>query len=195
MMQELTIEDLMDTNNEQQVRTQVPDLEGFLADTEKRALIMAEIATGNREDALDLVQETMMAFATRYTHKPQAEWPPLFYRVLQNKIRDGYRRNAVRSRWRGWLPFKDEDSDPVQLAPDPRRATPETELQREQSRTAIVDALNRLPLRQQQVFMLRVWEGLSVEQTAQAMRCSTGSVKTHLFRAHRALRERLGEYI
>jgi len=184
----------MDTDSNPKARTQSPGLERFLADVERRALVMAEIATRSREEALDLVQDSMIAFVTKYGHKAETEWPPLFHRILQNRIRDWYRRSAVRSRWKGWLGFADNEGDPIQTAPDPRFATPERELQRDQSRDAITAALGNLPLRQQQAFMLRVWEGLDVKDTARAMGCSQGSVKTHLFRAMQSLRGQLREY-
>ncbi|HDK37963.1 MAG TPA: RNA polymerase sigma factor [Thiolapillus brandeum] len=170
------------------------NLEQFLARVERRALVMAEIATSNREEALDLVQDSMMAFAQKYAGKPQADWTPLFYRILQNRIRDWYRRSAVRSRWKGWLGFADDDSDPVQTAPDPRCCTPETELHQQEAQDAITRAVGELPLRQQQAFLLRVWEGLDVASTAKAMGCSQGSVKTHLSRAMMSLRGKLQEY-
>ncbi len=184
----------MDTDRFPQARTHSPGLEKFLAKVERRALVMAEIATGSREEALDLVQDSMMAFVTKYACKAESEWPPLFHRILQNRIRDWYRRSAVRNRWKGWLGFDDDEGDPVQKAPDPRAATPEMELQREESGEAISTALHNLPLRQQQAFMLRIWEGLDVRDTAKAMGCSQGSVKTHLFRAMQSLRGQLLEY-
>ncbi len=184
----------MGTQINPDAHTQSPDLEPFLARIEKRALIMAEMATSSREDALDLVQDSMIAFAKNYAHKPTAQWPPLFYRILQNRIRDWYRRGAVRNRWTAWLKFSDDDSDPVQNLPDARNATPEKELQQDQSRDAIAEALGNLPLRQQQAFFLRIWEGLDVKATAKAMGCSQGSVKTHLFRAMQSLRGQLEDY-
>ncbi len=169
-------------------------LEQFLAQVERRALIMAEIATSSREEALDLVQDSMLAFATKYARKPQSDWTPLFYRILQNRIRDWYRRNAVRNRWKGWLGFPDDSGDPIQSAPDPHSVLPEDEIHRDESGDAIAKAVGKLPLRQQQAFLLRIWEGLDVAATAKAMGCSQGSVKTHLSRAMASLRRQLQEY-
>ncbi|WP_457676482.1 RNA polymerase sigma factor [Thiolapillus sp.] len=184
----------MDTDHNPKVQTRSPGLERFLAEVERRALVMAEIATSSREDALDLVQDSMMAFVTRYGDRTETEWRPLFHRILQNRIRDWYRRTAVRNRWKGWLGLADDEADPIQTVPDPRHATPERELQLDQSRDAITMALGKLPLRQQQAFLLRIWEGLDVRDTATAMGCSQGSVKTHLFRAMQSLRGQLQEY-
>jgi len=169
-------------------------LDQFLAQVERRALVMAEIATSSREEALDLVQDSMLAFATKYAKKPENEWKPLFYRILQNRIRDWYRRSTVRNRWKGWLGFHDDNSDPIQSAPDPHSILPEDEIHRDESGDAIAKAVGELPLRQQQAFLLRIWEGLDVASTAKIMGCSQGSVKTHLFRAMQSLRGQLEEY-
>lgn len=96
------------------------DMDAFLKGVERRAYVMAEMATRNPDDALDLVQDAMLAFVRRYAGKPQGEWAPLFHRVLQNRIRDWARRRKVRSRWTAWLQRNDEDdNDPIQQAPTP----------------------------------------------------------------------------
>ena len=107
-------------------------LNRFLAQVERRALVMAELSTQNREEALDLVQDAMLAFARRYAHKDAAEWPPLFHRILQNRIRDWYRRSRVQKRWRVWLrgdtdtdQGADQAADPVQTLADPMDVPPE----------------------------------------------------------------------
>jgi RNA polymerase sigma-70 factor (ECF subfamily) len=168
-------------------------LDNFLAGVERRALVMAELATRNREEALDLVQDAMLAFVASYGNKPQAEWPPLFHRVLQNRIRDWGRRNTVRSRWRVWLKGHDDEpeADPLQQAADPAGRSPEEQTALDDAGDALLAAIETLPTRQQQAFLLRTWEGLDVAATARAMGCSTGSVKTHLSRAMSALRDKL----
>jgi len=164
----------------------------FLARVERRALIMAEMATSDREEALDLVQEAMFSFVRHYATKPRDQWMPLFYRVLQNRIRDWYRRSKVRNRWRSWLGFRDEpEKDALQAVADPRGETPESSVDRMETGAAIAAALGELPLRQQQAFMLRNWEGLDVATTARIMGCSQGSVKTHLSRARQNLQKQL----
>lgn len=169
-------------------------LDGFLRDVERRALVIAELATRDREEALDIVQDSMLAFVDRYANHDADEWAPLFHRVLQNRIRDWHRRQQVRRRWRVWLNRDDEDEvDPLETAPDPRARTPEQEVALAAAGDALLAALESLPARQQQAFLLRIWEGLDVAETARAMGCSEGSVKTHYFRAVHALKGRLGE--
>jgi len=171
-------------------------LNRFLQGVETRALVIAELATRNREEALDLVQESMMAFAGSYRKQPESEWPPLFHRVLQNRIRDWHRRSKVRNRLFGWLGFgsTERGEDPVQTAADPHSHGPEEQIDFQHAGNAAILALEQLPERQRQAFLLRHWEGLDVRETARAMGCSQGSVKTHLSRALANLRARLEEH-
>jgi len=156
---------------------------------------MARIATGHNEEALDIVQDTMLKLVKKYRHKPIDELTPLFYRILQSRIRDWYRRQRVRQRWQFWVNSEsvDEDStfDPISNAPAPETEGPEKLTIRNQAMMVLEEALRKLPLRQQQTFLLRAWEGLSVAETAVAMGCSEGSIKTHYFRAMHLLREKL----
>ena len=172
-------------------------LDQFLASVEKRALVMAEMATHERQEALDIVQESMIAFCKKYAQRSAVEWPPIFHRILQNKIRDWHRRHKVRSRWRVWLggnPKETEEHDAIQQLADPANPQPERHHASDQASEALIAAVQTLPHRQQQAFLLRTWEGLGVEETAQAMGCSGGSVKTHLSRAMQALRIQLEDY-
>ncbi len=155
---------------------------------------MAQLATSQSEDALDIVQDAMMTLASRYAGRDPAEWGPLFHRILQNRIRDWYRRQKVKNRLMSWFRFADEDEDPIETAVDTHSQGPLQSLQHEDMSDALQQALQDLPLRQQQTFLLRAWEGLDVAQTASAMGISGGSVKTHYSRAVQALRERLGEF-
>lgn len=168
-------------------------MEVFLRRVERRAFRMAELAVGNPDDALDIVQEAMLAFVGRYRGRPAQEREPLFWRVLRNKITDWRRRNAVRNRFRVWLGRGDEQgqADPVEQLSDPAGDGPAELDARDRTARLLEQALRELPLRQQQAFLLRAWEGLDVAETARAMGCSEGSVKTHYFRALKALRARL----
>ena len=169
----------------------------FLRDVERRALRMAELSTGNREDGLEIVQEAMLGLASRYAAKPSAEWKPLFYRILQSRITDFHRRRAVRNRVMALMPWRgdeeDDVTDPIAQASYGERDNPLQELQQSAAGEAIQAAIGALPGRQQQAFMLRTWEGLSVSDTAIAMACSEGSVKTHYSRAIKALQHSLGD--
>ncbi|HEX5057110.1 MAG TPA: RNA polymerase sigma factor [Gammaproteobacteria bacterium] len=173
----------------------ITQLNFFLAQIERRSLRIAELAVRQREDALDLVQESMLKLAEKYVNKPAEQWAPLFYRILQSKIRDWYRRQAARGRIFGALKeyFGDDAGDPLHLVEDTSPG-PVRRLEIEQATPALAEALRRLPLRQQQVFLLRAWEGLDVQQTAIAMKCGTGSVKTHYHRALQTLRELLQDH-
>ncbi|MEL7185321.1 MAG: RNA polymerase sigma factor [Pseudomonadota bacterium] len=172
-------------------------LNQFLAEVERRALRIAEIGVRDRDEALDLVQDAMIKLARNYAGKDPAEWTPLFYRILQNGVRDWHRRQAVRNRvmvWFGKTRNDDNDYDVVQAAPDPAGRTPDENLQNDEAMQGLEDAVRELPTRQREAFMLRTFEGLDVAGTAVAMGCSEGSVKTHYSRAVHSLRESLGEH-
>jgi RNA polymerase sigma-70 factor (ECF subfamily) len=171
-------------------------LDRFLAGVERRAFLIARLAVGNAEDAHDIVQEAMLQLVRRYADRAESEWGPLFHTILQSRISDWRRRSRVRNHFRVWFGDKgeaDDDRDPLQNLPDGRSPEPAAQLGNRQAMARLEAALRQLPLRQQQAFLLRVWEGLDVAQTARVMGCSAGSVKTHYSRAVHALRERLGD--
>jgi len=170
-------------------------MEEFLKTIERPAFRMAMLACRNRDDALDLVQEAMCSFVGKYSGHSETEWKVLFYKVLQNKVRDFYRREKVRTRWRFWLRPKDEDDDsePLEQFSSSEEDNPESRMRRKQSFARLEDALEQLSQKQRQVFLLRAWEGLSVLETAQAMACSEGTVKTHFSRATDHLQKKLGD--
>ena len=172
-------------------------MDRFLAGVERRAFRMAQIAVRDADDALDIVQDTMIRLTRSYSHRPEAEWAPLFFRILKNRIADHHRRSTVHSRVFAWF---GRDSA-VEVAPDPAAQAPGRDSDRPDRLVATDDAMrdldaavHALPARQQQAFLLRALEGLNVADTAQAMGCSPGSVKTHYSRAVRSLRQALGEH-
>jgi RNA polymerase sigma-70 factor (ECF subfamily) len=182
------------TDPEAQTRSRA--LNQFLAGVELKAFKIAQAALRHEDDALDAVQDAMLQLVRAYAHRPAEEWKPLFYRILENRIRDLQRRRTVRGRVIAWLPLRGDDEDgepdPIAQAPSPEPQPPRR-LELDQAVTALEKALGELPRRQQQAFLLRTLEGLDVAETAAAMGCSQGSVKTHYFRALQALRAQLGE--
>jgi RNA polymerase sigma-70 factor (ECF subfamily) len=172
-------------------------LDAFLAQVERRAYRMAYLATRHRDDALDVVQDAMCALVRSYADRGEAELKPLFYRILNARIVDWARRRKVRSVWMRVLGARrdEEQDDPLEAVPDPAAADPATALGRSDAMTTLERALRELPVRQRQAFLLRIWEGMDVSETARAMECSEGSVKTHLSRAVHALREILEDHV
>ena len=172
-------------------------LDRFLAEVERRAFRIALVSVRDRDEALDVVQDAMIRLVRTYGSRPSEEWRPLFFRILTNRITDHQRRQAVRRRVLAWFePAADgeEDQDPVANLPDTRGLTPDTELARGAAMLALEAALKSLPARQREAFLLRSVEGLDVADTASAMGCTAGSVKTHYSRAVHTLRNLLGDH-
>lgn len=168
------------------------DLNRFLAGVEKKAFYMARAAVGDRDEALDIVQEAMFTLVRKYSNKDEEQWRPLFYRILQNKITDSHRRSSFRRRLFGSRSEADDDS--LDEIPGLSSVEPASRAQLDESTARLIDLVADLPLRQQQAFLLRTLEGLDVSETAEAMGCSQGSVKTHYSRAVHSMREQLQEH-
>ncbi|MBV8659430.1 MAG: RNA polymerase sigma factor [Burkholderiales bacterium] len=172
-------------------------LSSFLAEVERRAFRQAMYAVQNEESALDLVQDAMLKLAERYGDRPSEELPLLFQRILQNAIRDYYRRSKVRSTWTTLFSAlssgneDDEDADILEtLDIEPQtedHQSPDQQLDRAQTLALIEEALQQLPARQREAFLMRYLEEMDVAETAAAMGCSEGSVKTHCSRAVHSL--------
>ena len=167
---------------------------------ERRAFKQAMFAVRDEDTALDIVQDAMLKLTENYADKPIGELPMLFQRILRNAIHDHFRRQKVRSTWTtllsalGHRDDKDEEYDALetlQAATDSQGADPAGNAEQRQTMRAIEDAIARLPARQREAFLLRYWEELDVAETAAAMGCSEGSVKTHCSRAVHALAEML----
>jgi RNA polymerase sigma-70 factor (ECF subfamily) len=172
-------------------------MELFLADIQSRAFRMAQLATGNRDDALDIVQDAMIKLVQKYSAHDKATWKPLFYSILESRILDWHRRQKVRNRFRTWFHLDNEDEvaeNPLEQQADDNHVIPDFQLQDTQFMQNLETALQELPIRQQQVFLLRLWEGLDISQTAIAMQCSESSVKTHYARALEKLRIALKDH-
>ena len=156
---------------------------------EKKAYRIAEFSTKNSADALDIVQDSMIKLVEKYADKPSDEWKPLFYRILQSRIMDYFRRRKIQ---RSLFFWKTNENDAL-IDSESDHITPERNLESERQMIKVTQALKVLPVRQQQCFLLRSWEGMNVKQTAMAMGCSEGSVKTHYSRAKQALKLAIGD--
>ncbi len=173
------------------------ELSEFLASVERRAFKHAIYAVRDENAALDVVQDSMLKLSERYGDKPAAEFPMLFQRILRNTITDHFRRQKVRNTWTtlfsAFLPSDDEagDRDPLEIldaqegAQKARSAADEVE--RAQTLRIIENEIKKLPARQREAFLMRYWEDMDVAETAAAMGCSEGSVKTHCSRATHTL--------
>jgi RNA polymerase sigma-70 factor (ECF subfamily) len=172
------------------------ELSDFLAQIERRAFKQTAYAVRDEHAALDIVQDAMMKLSEKYSAKPANEFPMLFQRILQNTMRDFWRRQKVRNIWTSLLSSfsvigeDGEESDPLEVissAKTKARDDPSSQLEQRQTMALIEDALTKLPNRQREAFVMRYWEDMDVAETALAMGCSQGSVKTHCSRAVRAM--------
>ena len=172
------------------------ELSDFLTQVERRAFKQTAYAVRDEHAALDILQDAMMKLAEKYAMRPANEFPMLFQRILQNTMRDFWRRQKVRNIWTSLLSSfsvtgeDGEDSDPLEVltsTDNDARVEPEAQLEQRQTMAFIEDALTKLPARQREAFVMRYWEDMDVAETALAMGCSQGSVKTHCSRAVRAL--------
>jgi len=167
----------------------------FFIAIERKAFRIAWLGLRNDDDALDAVQDSMLQLVRAYAARPQAEWKPLFYRILANRVRDLQRRRSTRGRLFAWWPVGGEagdGEDPASAAPS-LEPGPERRLELSQAMASLERFISQLSPKQRQAFLLRNFEDLDVAQTAVAMGCSEGSVKTHYSRAVHTLRARLSE--
>lgn len=149
---------------------------------------MALMATKSEADALDLVQNAMMKLVEKYSNKPESEYKPLFYAILQNQIKNWFRKESQTAKWMFWQKNAyDEDKEEEGIELGVTEQSPELLYVQLQDSAKLVETLEQLPVKQQQCFLLRSWEGLSVKETAKVMQCSEGTVKTHMSRASQKL--------
>jgi RNA polymerase sigma-70 factor (ECF subfamily) len=188
--------DLLAQDDLQRASETPATLDAFLAQVERRAFRMAELQLRQREDAMDAVQDAMLRLVRYYREKPAQEWAPLFWGILRRRIVDLQRRRKVRSimvSWFGGGRDNQGDEMPVWEPVDPGQ-DPLGRLHDVESYADMTAALRKLPTRQREAFILRMLEGLNGAETAQAMGCSEGSVKTHLSRAMHQLRDQLEDW-
>lgn len=167
---------------------------------EKRAYKRSVYHVRNDEAALDIVQESMMKLVEHYSHKPVAELPMLFQRILSNSTLDWFRRQKTRNAlFSNMSDFESSDPDgDFDLLETLDASDASTQAESAESATERAQVLQQieqeileLPARQREAFLMRYWEDLDVAETAAAMGCSEGSVKTHCSRAVQALSKAL----
>lgn len=179
------------------------ELSDFLAQVERRAFKQTAYAVRDDHAALDIVQDAMLKLAEKYGNRPASEFPMLFQRILQNTMRDHWRRQKVRNLWTTLLSSfsgnseDDDERDPLETLMSDQHSDedePEAQLERSQTIAIIELALQNLPTRQREAFVMRYWEEMDVAETAAAMGCSEGSVKTHCSRAVHSLASALEKH-
>jgi RNA polymerase sigma-70 factor (ECF subfamily) len=171
------------------------ELDDFLASVERRAFKQAAFAVRDDDAALDIVQDAMVKLTVNYAERPAPELPLVFTRILQNTIHDHFRRQKVRNTWvtlfSALTPNTEEDADPLEtleaLSGSETAESAADKVERGQIVGIIEEEIRKLPARQREAFLLRYWEDFDVAETAAAMGCSEGSVKTHCSRATHAL--------
>lgn len=167
----------------------------FLAEVERRAYRHAAYTVRDDQAALDIVQDAMLKLAEKYLDRPAEEYPMLFQRILQNTIRDYFRRQKVRNFWTTAMSFvmpghddQADDGDAIEhLQLTSESDDPANQADTTQRLAIVQEALEKLPARQREAFLLRYWEEMDTAETATIMGCSEGSVKTHCSRAVHAL--------
>mgnify|MGYP002775311965 CR=1 FL=1 len=172
----------------------------FLKSVEKRAFKRVCYAVRNEESALDIVQDAMIRLSEKYADRPPQEWPLVFQRILSNATMDWFRRQKVRNGvLKNFSEFEsasgDDDFDLLELLESSHGSTGTESAAEAFTRTQMLTQIDaevaQLPTRQREAFLLRYWEELDVAETAHAMGCSEGSVKTHCSRAVHALAKAL----
>ncbi len=177
------------------------ELSDFLKSVDKRAFKRTLYHVRNEESALDIVQDSMLKLAEHYGDKPPGELPMLFQRILTNCTLDWFRRQKTRNALFSSLsdfegPGDDgQDFDFLEVHAGGPEGEPaqsaEDALRRAQILRSIEEEIQELPARQREAFLMRYWEEMDVAETAAAMGCSEGSVKTHCFRAVQTLSKAL----
>ncbi|MCB5188362.1 RNA polymerase sigma factor [Methylobacillus caricis] len=179
----------------------IQELSDFLKQVERRAFKQTAYAVRDDHAAMDIVQDSMLKLAEKYSQRPVTEYPMLFQRILQNTMKDYWRRQKIRGAWTTLLSSlgvgngDDEEHDPLEtMVTDHVDDEPEVQYERQQTIAIIEEAIKSLPTRQREAFIMRYWEDMDVAETAAAMGCSEGSVKTHCSRAVHALAASLEKY-
>lgn len=200
-IQSLTLNDCQTTDKHQRhtmsTRPLPLNINQWLKEIGRRALVMTELATQFHHQSQDIVQDSLVAFISHYSDKPAAQWTPLFYSILRNHITDWQRKQTRRNKWLTWFSShtldNEDEVNPFEQIANSYEDNPAQLLANANDIKLVQQVLSQLPERQQQAFLLRAWEGLDIQTTARVMACSESSVKTHYSRALTALRSALNQ--
>jgi len=148
--------------------------------------------TGSRTDAQDLAQDAFLqAFARLGDFRVGARFHPWLYTIALNLCRNHLRRRSILK----WVPLSGASRadrrgaiDPPERAPDP-----EAVLLDREAETRLQSAVEALPLKYREVFLLRQAQGLSYEDIAAVTGLPLGTVEVRLFRARKRLLAALGK--
>lgn len=174
------------------------ELSDFLKSAELKAFKRTVWQVRADDAALDIVQDSMMKLAEHYGHKPVAELPLIFARILANATMDWFRQRQRDQAVFVDTPPRQADDEAIEwhelvANTDDQHdmADPMLRQVRAQTAQAIEAEVEKLSPRQREAFLLRYWEDLSVAETATAMGVTEGSVKVHCFRAVQTLAQAL----
>lgn len=167
---------------------------------QKAYAVAFNMCSGDSEEAQDLTQEAFLrAFRSMEKFRGDSSFYTWFYRILVNTCLDGRRR---RKKWQHVLsPWKFPDKYGAVF--DYRKEgqqeiiennNPATVLHGKQFKQAVKKAVKSLPKNQQIVFQLKVLHEMRIKEVARIMGIAEGTVKSHLFRAIKVLRETLKEW-
>ena len=167
---------------------------------QKAYAVAYHMCSGDSQEAQDLTQEAFLrAFRGIGKFRGDSTFYTWFYRIVVNVCLDGRRRGR---RWERIF----SPSSPEQRGEKPSKtvyeeqadkgtsADPMTVLTGKQLSQEIRKALNFLPEKQRMAFQLKVLHDMSIREIAQIMGTAEGTVKSHLFRATRFLRDELKEW-
>lgn len=184
------IEEIDLTKQSCQHQSKTQQLNQFFIAQEKKAYAIALMSLKNQDDALDVVQDVMIKFVEKYSKKKKQHWCSLFYRMIQNRITDFHRSNSQKKKYFSFF-RNDEQENIVEQVADEKYVSALKQIDNDIKIERLQESLKTLSTRQLQAFICRIWDGLSVAQTAESMKCSQGSVKTHLFRALKQIKQQM----
>lgn len=157
-----------------------------------RVYAAAYRVTGNREDALDVAQEALVkAYRKIDAWQPTGGFLSWLLRLTTNQAIDHIRRRKRRHQERLDDAFRNESEG---AAVEPTVIDTEDAVRANEIDARIRASLVVLSPRQRDVFVLRHFEGFSLAEIAEEQKCTVGSVKVHLFRAMKKLREELNDF-